>query len=94
MSQIRTACTDFTCFYITGHGIGADVMDDILEFTKKYFSLPLEKKNAMKLSKSTSFRGYIQLGEENKAPFLTLEITKEWQQKLEKEFYAYISLKR
>ena len=62
VTQLRAACQDLTCFYISGHGIEQKAMENMLEYARKFFSLPLEKKNEMNMGKSKAYRGYIQLG--------------------------------
>ena len=58
--KISQACKEIGVFYITGHGVGIDLMEEILNIAKKFFDLPREKK--MKLKLKNSYRGYVDLG--------------------------------
>jgi isopenicillin N synthase-like dioxygenase len=58
-SQIHTACTETGFFYITGHGIPADVCTRTLKLAERFFhELTQEQKNAIHMKNSKHFRGY------------------------------------
>ncbi|OAX38440.1 Clavaminate synthase-like protein [Rhizopogon vinicolor AM-OR11-026] len=67
--QIRDACMNVGFFYVKNHGIPPECIDDVLEVSKEYYSLPIEEK--MKLhhkSLVTNFRGYSPLLDANIEP--------------------------
>ncbi|KAL3462635.1 hypothetical protein BJX64DRAFT_288099 [Aspergillus heterothallicus] len=76
LDSIRSACLDKGFFLVIGHGVPSQLQDAALDFSKRFFALPLEEK--LQLSESSSFgrshRGYQQLGgeayEEMKLPDL------------------------
>lgn len=64
--QIRQACLDCGFFVITGHGVSRDLQCEALEWSKRFFDLPLEEKLELSEKKSwgRSFRGYQVIGGE------------------------------
>ncbi|KIM69976.1 hypothetical protein SCLCIDRAFT_18973 [Scleroderma citrinum Foug A] len=57
--EIRSACINVGFFYITGHGIPQETIDNLVAAMESYFSLPLETK--MKLHHKEigpNFKGY------------------------------------
>lgn len=56
--QINEACTTVGFFYITGHGIPAEVCEAILELAQRFFKLPQAAKDAIHMRQSNNFRGY------------------------------------
>lgn len=63
-SQLRSALLSSGFFYITNHGIAQDDIDQLFGHLKRFFTLPLEKKEEITMEKSPYFRGYTRLGEE------------------------------
>ena len=63
MTELKLRCKDLSCFYITGHGIDKSLMQSVMDYGRDFFSLSMEKKNAISLEKSAAFRGYIRQGE-------------------------------
>jgi len=57
-SQIRAACCDKGFFYVTGHGVPDALMDAMLTEARRFFALPLERKMAIDVSRSSCYRGY------------------------------------
>lgn len=62
ISQIKKVCEGISCFYITGHGIDESLMGDVMKCGKDFFDLPMDKKVAISLKRSSAYRGYIQQG--------------------------------
>jgi isopenicillin N synthase-like dioxygenase len=42
--EIRDACETYGFFQLTGHGIPQSLLDELVEESKRFFSLPLETK--------------------------------------------------
>ncbi|ADG79753.1 2-oxoglutarate-dependent ethylene/succinate-forming enzyme OS=Tsukamurella paurometabola (strain ATCC 8368 / DSM / CCUG 35730 / CIP 100753 / JCM 10117 /KCTC 9821 / NBRC 16120 / NCIMB 702349 / NCTC 13040) OX=521096 GN=Tpau_3166 PE=3 SV=1 [Tsukamurella paurometabola] len=61
---VRTAAHDVGFFYLTGHGLGADRIDEILAVARRFFALPQREKDAIAMANSPHFRGYTRLGGE------------------------------
>ncbi|CAI6004997.1 unnamed protein product [Closterium sp. NIES-64] len=62
-SEIHAACQEVGFFYLTGHGVSQQLVDDAREVGREFFALADEAKNEIALSKSPIFRGYQRLGE-------------------------------
>ncbi|CAI7809295.1 unnamed protein product [Closterium sp. NIES-53] len=62
-SEIHAACKEVGFFYLTGHGVSQQLVDDSREVGREFFALADETKNEIALSKSPVFRGYQRLGE-------------------------------
>lgn len=66
---INAACTNYGFFYLTGHGIPVAKLDQIISLARRFFALPLAKKNQIKRFDAggpeggDSARGYQGLGE-------------------------------
>lgn len=66
---INAACINYGFFYLTGHGIPTTELDQIIDLARRFFALPLEKKNEIKRFDAggpeggDSARGYQGLGE-------------------------------
>ena len=57
--EINKACTTVGFFYITGHGIPAEVCNDVLNLAHRFFhELPQDAKEAVHMKHSNHFRGY------------------------------------
>jgi len=57
--EINDACTRVGFFYITGHGIPADVCNDVLKLAGRFFhDLSDSTKDALHMRQSAHFRGY------------------------------------
>jgi isopenicillin N synthase-like dioxygenase len=62
--QIRQACLEVGFFYIKNHGVDQAIVDQAFAQTKRFFSLPLEEKMTIHISKSSNHRGYVPFLEE------------------------------
>lgn len=51
-------------FYATGHGIAQALIDAQFDLTRRFFDLPLDRKNAISLAHSPAMRGFEGLGEQ------------------------------
>ena len=66
---INAACVNYGFFYLTGHGIPTAKLDEIIDLARRFFALPLDKKNQIKRFDAggpeggDSARGYQGLGE-------------------------------
>ncbi|RWC30609.1 isopenicillin N synthase family oxygenase [Mesorhizobium sp.] len=62
--DLRTAARDVGFFYLSGHGISATEIDDVLDASRRFFALPEADKLAIEMVKSQQFRGYTRAGGE------------------------------
>ncbi|KAH7083475.1 hypothetical protein BKA63DRAFT_503077 [Paraphoma chrysanthemicola] len=66
---INAACVNYGFFYLTGHGIPLDMLDEVIDLAREFFSLPIEEKNKIKRYDAggpeggDGARGYQGLGE-------------------------------
>ncbi|KAF2036815.1 Clavaminate synthase-like protein [Setomelanomma holmii] len=66
---IYAACVNYGFFYLTGHGIPLDMLDEVISLAREFFALPLEEKNKIKRYDAggpeggDGARGYQGLGE-------------------------------
>lgn len=60
VEAVRHACTTYGFFYLVGHGVSLEEQNKALDCAKLFFTLPLEEKLDVSLSKSLgkSHRGY------------------------------------
>jgi isopenicillin N synthase-like dioxygenase len=72
--EIKSAFESLGAFYIKGHGIPVDMTNAILQQTRDFFSLPLEKKNALSFKDSKAFRGYFHKGKSNRPSYYVINI--------------------
>ncbi|KAL4072127.1 hypothetical protein J3A83DRAFT_4239204 [Scleroderma citrinum] len=66
--KIKTACMEDGIFYVTGHGIPEETIDNVFSAMRAYFSLPLETKMKLYHKRSGNFRGYGPLLDSNIEP--------------------------
>lgn len=64
LAEIRRTAYDLGFFYVVGHGISQELIDEVLELTKRFFALPEEDKLAIEMVNSPHFRGYNRKGQE------------------------------
>jgi len=64
IEQITQACKDVGFFYLSGHGVEKSTLNQIFTSAKKFFALPLEKKNTINIHNSPSYSGYIETSSE------------------------------
>ncbi|RWC90613.1 MULTISPECIES: isopenicillin N synthase family oxygenase [unclassified Mesorhizobium] len=62
--DLRTAARDVGFFYLSGHGISASEISDVLDASRRFFALPEADKLAIEMVKSSQFRGYTRAGGE------------------------------
>jgi isopenicillin N synthase-like dioxygenase len=56
--EIHKACRDIGFFYVANHGVPASLVDAQLEWTRRFFALPIEQKLALHMNNVSSFSGY------------------------------------
>ena len=64
IAKLLATCHDPGFFYLTGHGIPAELDAAILSVTRAFFQLPEETKKSLAIGNSPHFRGYTILGDE------------------------------
>ena len=63
--EIRAACRDTGFFYITGHGISAEVLTSLDRASRKFFALPEEEKLRISMAHAgRAWRGFFPVGGE------------------------------
>ncbi|MBC7725686.1 MAG: isopenicillin N synthase family oxygenase [Burkholderiaceae bacterium] len=62
--DLREATHDFGFFYLTGHGVPAELMERVITTARAFFDLPEADKMAIENLKSPHFRGYTRVGGE------------------------------
>lgn len=62
--QLREVTHDVGFFYLVGHGIPQELIDEVLELSRKFFALPEADKLAIENVHSPQFRGYTRTGKE------------------------------
>jgi isopenicillin N synthase-like dioxygenase len=60
--EIRRACIDIGFFYITGHGVASAELEKSLDFSRRFFSLPLERKMTVSAKLNPANMGFVQTG--------------------------------
>lgn len=65
LEQLRETSRDLGFFYLADHGIPADLIDDVLSLTRRFFDLPENDKLAIQMVNSPYFRGYNRAGLEH-----------------------------
>ncbi|QJU53732.1 isopenicillin N synthase family oxygenase [Herbiconiux sp. KACC 21604] len=62
--DLREATHDYGFFYLTGHGVPQQLIDDVMAVSRRFFDLPEADKLAIENLKSPHFRGYTRVGGE------------------------------
>ena len=63
--DIHQACRDWGFFYVKNHGVPMKLQEDLFELTRAFFTLPVEKKMEIAMSKGgRACRGYFPVGNE------------------------------
>ncbi|CAF3571618.1 unnamed protein product [Rotaria socialis] len=63
--QIHRACRTWGFFYVKNHGIPMKLQEELMEFSRQFFSQPLENKMQIAMSKGgRAWRGYFPVGNE------------------------------
>jgi len=63
-ADLRQATHEYGFFYLTGHGVAAELERDVHETVRRFFALPEADKLAIENLKSPQFRGYTRVGGE------------------------------
>jgi isopenicillin N synthase-like dioxygenase len=63
-SDLREATHDVGFFYLVGHGVDPELIDEILDESRRFFELPVEQKLEIENVHSPQFRGYTRVGGE------------------------------
>lgn len=63
-AELRDAAHRHGFFYLTGHGVPAPLIAEVLDLARRFFALPLEAKNDISMLNSPHFRGYSRVGGE------------------------------
>jgi len=62
--RVRDACRDPGFFYLSGHGVPAELDRAVMRVARRFFALPDEDKLALDIAASPHFRGYTPVGGE------------------------------
>jgi isopenicillin N synthase-like dioxygenase len=63
--QIQAACRRHGFFYVTGHGVARELLDDLADASAEFFSLPLPDKLQIAMERGgRAWRGYFPVGAE------------------------------
>lgn len=58
LRELREAAHEVGFFYVAGHGIGAQLQQDLMNLARRFFALPERDKLAVEMLNSPHFRGY------------------------------------
>jgi isopenicillin N synthase-like dioxygenase len=64
LAELRAAAHDVGFFYVTGHGVEARLLNDVMRSARRFFSLPADDKLAVEMVNSPHFRGYNRVASE------------------------------
>lgn len=64
LAKLRACLHAGGFFYLSGHGLSPQLIDDVFTLSKRFFALPAEEKLAIEMVNSPHFRGYTRLGGE------------------------------
>ena len=62
VAQIVAACETAGFFYVVGHGVPMETVEAIFEAARWFFALPQGERDALDVSSSPNFRGYVPMG--------------------------------
>jgi isopenicillin N synthase-like dioxygenase len=65
LADLRSAARGPGFFYLTGHGIEPDLIDQVLKLSRRFFALPEKDKLSIEMVNSPHFRGYNRAGYEH-----------------------------
>lgn len=65
LDEIRAAARGPGFFYLAGHGIEGELIDEVLRVSRRFFALPEKDKAAIEMVNSPHFRGYNRAGYEH-----------------------------
>lgn len=63
-TQLREVTHEVGFFYLVGHGIPQELIDEVLSLSRRFFALPEAEKLAIENIHSPQFRGYTRTGKE------------------------------
>ncbi len=72
--EIGRAARGLGFFSVTDHGIAQTLVDAVFAESAAFFALPAAEKERLSVTNSTSYRGYVRLGEEKLDPALAGDI--------------------
>ncbi len=75
--ELTSVLHDHGFFYLTGHGVPQDLIDEVLSVSKRFFALPEAEKLAIEMVRSPHFRGY------NRAGFERTRGQQDWREQLD-----------
>ncbi|MGO3859975.1 MAG: isopenicillin N synthase family dioxygenase [Neisseriaceae bacterium] len=61
LTDLRTAAHEVGFFYLSGHGIAPQLVQQVYDMTQAFFNLPLAERLAVRMVHSPHFRGYTNL---------------------------------
>lgn len=64
LDELRRTAYDLGFFYVTGHGIDDDLIQQVRTLSRRFFALPEQDKLAIEMINSPHFRGYNRKGME------------------------------
>lgn len=64
LADLRAATHDVGFFYLVGHGVPQELIDDVLAVAREFFALPEADKLSIENLNSPHFRGYTRVGGE------------------------------
>jgi isopenicillin N synthase-like dioxygenase len=73
-AQIGRAARGLGFFSVADHGIAPELVDAVFAASRAFFALPESEKEALSVTRSTSYRGYVRLGEEKLDPALAGDV--------------------
>jgi len=63
--QIQAACRDYGFFYVAGHDVSADLLDQLADASAEFFALPVADKLEIEMARGgRAWRGYFPVGAE------------------------------
>ena len=63
-TELREVTHEYGFFYLTGHGVPAELIERVMTTSRAFFNLPEDDKMAIENLKSPHFRGYTRVGGE------------------------------
>ncbi|WP_208322066.1 isopenicillin N synthase family dioxygenase [Paramicrobacterium fandaimingii] len=63
-AELRDVTHEVGFFYLVGHGVPQELIDDVLDVSRRFFDLPAQQKLAIENVNSPQFRGYTRMGGE------------------------------
>jgi isopenicillin N synthase-like dioxygenase len=64
LEKLRRTTHDVGFFYLVGHGVEKQLIDEVLDVSRRFFELPENEKLAIENVHSAQFRGYTRVGGE------------------------------